>query len=75
MQPTTDRRDRCPACGSPVLPSLADFYDSHPAPHKPRGRFNPRCALCWADVSAALTRALGIVARRFVAKLGPQAEP
>jgi hypothetical protein len=66
--------DRCPACGSRSALHYSDgkshcFTCSlHPAPHDPRGRFNPRCALCWAEVWAALVSSLRICAWRAMGK-------
>ena len=72
--PTPERLVRCRSCGS--VPSFILSADGtcgtckwHKAPHQEYGRFNPRCALCWADTWIALARALYICAWRAISRL------
>lgn len=72
--PGLSRRIRCSDCGLRVTgPSCACRF--HREPSHGTSNFNPRCALCWADVWAALACSLYICAWRALAKLGrrPQA--
>jgi hypothetical protein len=66
---------RCPDCGQARRLSICECR-LHPEPtHGSYPQFNPRCALCWADVWAALERSLRIAAWRVIVNAGRQAEP
>lgn len=72
--PANERRARCRSCGS--VPSFILYADGtcgtckeHKAPHQEHGRFNPRCALCWAETWNALARSVYVCAWRVTRKL------
>lgn len=72
---------RCPQCGSTSVRHYNDGKShcfecsTHPTPHNRYGRFNPRCALCWADAGSAFIRSLYVCAWRTIRKVGRQVEP
>jgi len=63
---------RCPSCGSATPHPSGRCWNcnSHPAPHEPYGRFNPRCPLCWTEVSGAFARSIFIAVWRLWCRSG-----